>query len=1058
MAERAYTTKPEGVASSWLQRKSTLRIGTLGDGYEREADRAADAVVSGRGLPSSGMSLSRIPVTQVQREEKPKSDEDKYKEAAQKLGEAFLETEVGKKIKEQAANDPLVKGAKEAGESFIGTLPGKIITGAAAAGAVATLAATHKELPLQIPEIPLDKITPGLKVKITYEGPVDNPSKAMITFSYSEQLSGDKKPAKTRAEQQREENARMAQDMAKFRAGMKYMPGTPEAKQQEEEEAAFKRAAFGGVGKLPDYGNVKTFPGLEPQPSVLSMQFPTPSYGFKPKPFTLLDEELKLKPKGETSEAADKENKKKDEGAAVQRKAAGDSASAAAPSLVNNVLAAPGQPLDAVTRGYMEGRFGHDFGSVRIHTGERASQSARSIDALAYTSGADIVFSGGAYNPQSSSGKHLLAHELAHVIQQNGAAATGPLFVQRRNIFESIGIWLGLSEGNFEDSELRFYLDKVSKSGQIEGSYDSDNKARAIVRRWKAKDSKFKLLPSQKVVLINEMLDGPTLGDDEACILDLLELSEKSDLPRMLGPGGVSVEWLESDLNGDSRKRLDAFFMKTFKGGRDALVKGKVELLDATATAAPVAAAPVAAAVPVVRNDYVFLMGEDKKGTNNPFYATAERFYRAKLPKATLVTDKRSLTAVLEYVRDQVPGAVGTLYLVTHANEDGTLSFGLDSADADAHLPVTELRAALHPQAGKSTLPKVGGKIDKLSRIEIKGCDLGRTREMVELIDEAFGGDGTVVAPTHEQGFNVDPQLGEDARRAFRDKIRQAHPEPAAVDPKLKGAEKKKAVAERKKEMAQRQKDIDAEIKQRAAEEKQLVEEATMTESLSGPMFQRPGTKLFTAKELQPEIDRLYGHLTAKRRKEIANALVAPDGRKDAVAEANGVVGQHGQRMYRHKPFTVTFPDPRNFAEAKQVFGESFAKSHFTAKKMLPSADPDSFEFSGTFHNPGEKPFDGTFTGGRDPAPTNNFVIAEGRKQLNNPDRYAWRVESTHSKKGTSTLKAVSERVIAYLHHSGLNPAKHEYFMPPESKTDFFTTSIFTPPPEEAGAGAGEKP
>lgn len=1058
MADRAYTTNPEGAARPWLQRKSTLRIGTPGDAYEREADRAANAVVSGRRLSNPGLSLSRIPVTQVQREdgEKPKSEEEKVKEAAQKIGEAFLETEVGKKLKEQAKNDPLVKGAKEAGESFIGTLPGKIITGAAAAGAVATLAATHKELPAQIPEIPLDTITPGLKVKITYEGPVDNPSKAMITFSYTEQLGGAKKPAKTKTELQREENARMALEQAKFRAGLRYKPGTPEAKRQEEEEAALKRAAFSGLGKLPDFGSVKTFPALAPSPSALSMQFPTPSYGFKPTPFSLLDEKLKLTPRSEASDAQDQEKKKKDEGAPVQRKAAGGAIHDSAPSLVKDVLAAPGQPLDASMRGFMEVRFGHDFSGVRIHTDERAARSASSVDALAYTSGENIVFSGGAYNPHSHAGKHLLAHELAHVVQQNGAA-TAPLFVQRRNIFESIGIWLGLVEDDFDDTELRLYLDKVTKAGEIEGSYDSDNKARAIVRRWKAGNSKFKLIAPEKIVLIQEMLDGPTLGEDEACILDLLELSENADLRKMFGPGGVSVKRLELDLNGDPRKRLDAFIMKKFKGGRDALLKGTVELLDATADAPPVAA-PAPAAVVVERKDYVFLMGADAPGTGNPFYATAERFYRAKLPKAILVTDKRSLSAVLEYVRDQVPGAIGTLYLVTHANEDGTLSFGLDSADADAHLPVTELREALHPQPGRSTLPEVGGKIDKQSRIEIKGCDLGRTREMVELIDEAFGGDGTVVAPTHEQGFNVDPELGEGARRAFRDKIRQAHPEPAAVDPKLKGAEKKKAVVERKKAMAERQKEINAEIKQRAAEEKQLMEEASMVESLSGPMFQRPGTKLFAVKELRPEIDRLYGHLTAKRRKQIADALVAPDQRAESVAQANGTFQQRGQRIYRHKPYTVTFPDPRSLAEAKRVFGKSFAEDHFTVKKMLPSASQDTFEFSGTFNEPGKKPYDGTYTASRDPVPANNVVIAEGRQLLNNPGRYAWRVESTHSKKGATTLKAVSERVIAYLHHSRLNPALHEYFMPPETNTDFFTTSTFTPPPEEAGAGAGAIP
>jgi len=397
--------------------QTKLRIGASNDPLEQEADRVADAVVSG--TPMMGLNLSKINIASVQRQDsaKPKSNEDKYKEAAPKIGEAFLETELGKKLKEQVEHDPLVKGA----ESFIGTLPGKIITGAAAVGTVAMLAATHKELPAQIPEIPLDMITPGLKVQITYEGSVDNPSKAMITFSYTEQLSGDKKPAKSRADLQHEENARMAMEMAKFRADMHYKPGTPEAKRQESEETALKRAAFSGIGKLPDYGNVKTFPPLAPAPSALSMQFPTPSYGFKPKPFSLMDEELKLKPRSEASEGQDQEKKKKEEGAPIQRKAAGDSTPDAAPSLVDDVLAVPGRPLDAATRGFMETRFGHDFSQVRVHSGAIAEQSARDVNACAYTVGNNVVFGAGQFAPESHAGQKLLAHELTHVVQQDQA-------------------------------------------------------------------------------------------------------------------------------------------------------------------------------------------------------------------------------------------------------------------------------------------------------------------------------------------------------------------------------------------------------------------------------------------------------------------------------------------------------------------------------------------------------------------------------------------------------------------------------------------------------------
>jgi hypothetical protein len=83
----------------------------------------------------------------------------------------------------------------------------------------------------------------------------------------------------------------------------------------------------------------------------------------------------------------------------------------------NDVTSKQGSPLDTSTREFMESRFGYDFGNVRIHTGEKASKSAQSVNALAYTIGNNIVFEG-RYLPKSKSGKKLLAHELTHVVQQ----------------------------------------------------------------------------------------------------------------------------------------------------------------------------------------------------------------------------------------------------------------------------------------------------------------------------------------------------------------------------------------------------------------------------------------------------------------------------------------------------------------------------------------------------------------------------------------------------------------------------------------------------------------
>lgn len=83
----------------------------------------------------------------------------------------------------------------------------------------------------------------------------------------------------------------------------------------------------------------------------------------------------------------------------------------------------PGRPLDAEVRAFMEPRFGSfDFRNVRVHTGERAERSARSVGALAYTVGQDIVFDAGQYSPRTAAGRTLLAHELVHTIQQSGGA------------------------------------------------------------------------------------------------------------------------------------------------------------------------------------------------------------------------------------------------------------------------------------------------------------------------------------------------------------------------------------------------------------------------------------------------------------------------------------------------------------------------------------------------------------------------------------------------------------------------------------------------------------
>ncbi len=110
----------------------------------------------------------------------------------------------------------------------------------------------------------------------------------------------------------------------------------------------------------------------------------------------------------------------KDKKRPLQRAADGAAAPSAVPASVSRTLGSPGHALDSATRTAMEPRFGRDFGDVRLHTDAGAAESARAVNARAYTVGQDIAFADGQYQPSTPDGAALLAHELAHTVQQSG--------------------------------------------------------------------------------------------------------------------------------------------------------------------------------------------------------------------------------------------------------------------------------------------------------------------------------------------------------------------------------------------------------------------------------------------------------------------------------------------------------------------------------------------------------------------------------------------------------------------------------------------------------------
>lgn len=108
----------------------------------------------------------------------------------------------------------------------------------------------------------------------------------------------------------------------------------------------------------------------------------------------------------------------------LQRKETDGRVNADATQSVNKVLSYGGKALEKPVRDFMEPKFGRDFSDVRVHTDQQAADSAKSINARAYTSGRNLVFDTGQYNPSSEKGKHLLAHELTHVVQQSSSSTS----------------------------------------------------------------------------------------------------------------------------------------------------------------------------------------------------------------------------------------------------------------------------------------------------------------------------------------------------------------------------------------------------------------------------------------------------------------------------------------------------------------------------------------------------------------------------------------------------------------------------------------------------------
>lgn len=258
------------------------------------------------------------------------------------------------------------------------------------------------------------------------------------------------------------------------------------------------------------------------------------------------------------------------------------------PASVPQALAAPGTAMAPALRRDMESRFGHDFSRVRLHSGALAGQSARDLNARAYTLGNDIVFGAGAFQPDTHAGRRLLAHELTHVVQQGGGAtgagAPGKGTIMRMKEGEA-------PTENSADADVPEWV--MSILGDSDISLKTKLRAMATGFGWigpepKSEDEFIKDLPAEQPA--KQPGEGGLSSDEAAKKLPeaMIRTDAVREAKEMMGadwhalPGSAAYKKSQKAMKGDPQKFRD----KALTGGmvwayenKDKLLKIKAEAL-----------------------------------------------------------------------------------------------------------------------------------------------------------------------------------------------------------------------------------------------------------------------------------------------------------------------------------------------------------------------------------------------------------------------------------------------------------------------------------------------
>jgi hypothetical protein len=307
----------------------------------------------------------------------------------------------------------------------------------------------------------------------------------------------------------------------------------------------------------------------------------------------------------EISFGGKEKEKEKGEGGGIQKKSnRGGTAGAVEDATRVKEQLGSGQALDGRVQGRMSSAFGYDFSGVRVHTDSKAGELSSQLNARAFTIGSDVAFAGGEYTPGTLVGDALIAHELAHVVQQGGGKEAGPqtkdtglsddssleqdadrsavgvvvagltgakkgLAEVGANALPRLKSGLKLQKCNcnkkeklpaqvqISEEELRKYLDTLDQTGKIEAADNSANKAREVVRHWQQGDALYILTSQRKTLLIQQILQAGEAGESlQSGIIDLFSGTGGAEFEQIVQK--VGEEPLKKALSEDNRKTLES--------------------------------------------------------------------------------------------------------------------------------------------------------------------------------------------------------------------------------------------------------------------------------------------------------------------------------------------------------------------------------------------------------------------------------------------------------------------------------------------------------------------